>query len=154
MQDYHKVTKHSSVELLPEGFSFFLPGHKMDRFFEGNHIILQRNSSSDDPDAPFRKYFTSRDKLFPFHPELWLHADGSIPTCSWFIHRLQQHFPSDVTGHSLCAGKATALAQAGIPPHIIQVIGHQTSDTFQIYIHQHPILLAAFLFGRANATTS
>jgi hypothetical protein len=145
------VTKCNSVELLPEGFSFFLPGHKGDRFFEGNRIVVQRNSSGDDPDAPFRKYLSSCDKLFPFHPELWLRTDGSVPTRSWFIHRLRHHFPTDVAGHSLRAGGATALAQAGIPPHIIQAIGRWASDTFQIYIRQHPVLLAAFLFGHANA---
>jgi hypothetical protein len=154
LQDYQKVMKCSSVELLPEGFSFFLPGHKADRFFEGNRIIVPRCASGDDPDEPFRKYLASRDKLFPFHPELWLCADGSIPTCGWFIRCLRQHFPSNVAGHSLRAGGATALAQAGIPPHIIPAIGHWASDTFQIYIHQHPVLLAAFLFGRRDTSLS
>jgi len=93
LQDYQKVKKCSTVKLLPEGFSFFLPGHKADRFFEGNRIIVLRYASGDDPDVPFRKYLASCDKLFPFHPELWLHADGSIPTRGWFIHRLRQHFP-------------------------------------------------------------
>ena len=150
LQDYRKVTKRSSVELLAEGFSFFLPGHKADRFFEGNCIVLQKNASGDDPDAPFRKYLTSRDSLYPFHPELWLREDGSIPTRSWFIRRLRSHFPSDVAGHSLRAGGATALAQAGIPPHIIQAIGRWASETFQIYIRQHPVLLAALLFGHGS----
>jgi hypothetical protein len=101
LQDYCKVTRRSSVELLPEGFSFFLPGHKANHFFEGNQVILQRNGSNDDPDAPFQKYLCSHDALFPFHPELWLRADGTIPTCSWFIRCLQHHFLSDVVGHSL-----------------------------------------------------
>lgn len=152
LQDYRKVTKRSSVELLPDGFSFFLPGHKADRFFEGNRILLQRNTRGDDPDSPFRKYLTSRDALFPFHPELWLRVDGSIPTRGWFIRHLRKHFPSDVAGHSLRAGGATALAQAGIPPHIIQAIGRWASDTFQIYIRHHPVLLAAFLFGHSRDT--
>lgn len=152
LQDYRKVTKRSSVELLPDGFSFFLPGHKADRFFEGNRILLQRNTSGDDPDSPFRKYLASRDSLFPFHPELWLHVDGSIPTRSWFIRHLRKHFPSDVASHSLRAGGATALAQAGIPPHIIQAIGRWSSDTFQIYIRHHPVLLAALLFGHRYDT--
>ena len=152
LQDYRKVMKQSSVELLPEGFSFFLPGHKADRFFEGNRILLQRNASGDDPDSPFRKYLASRDLLFPFHPELWLRENGSIPTRSWFIRHLYEHFPPDVAGHSLRAGGATALAQAGIPPHIIQAIGRWALDTFQIYIRHHPVLLAAFLFGHRRDT--
>ena len=124
LQDFQKVTKRDSVELLPEGFSFFLPGHKANKFFEGNKVIVQRNSSGNDLDEPFRKYLQSRDCLFQFHPQLWLRADGSVPTCGWFIHHLRRHFPADVAGHSLHAGGTTALAQAGIPPHIIQAIGH------------------------------
>ena len=152
LQDFRKVTKRDTVELLPEGFSFFLPGHKADKFFEGNRVLLQRNSGGDDPDRPFRKYLQSRDKLFPFHPQLWLRADGSVPTRGWFIRRLHQHFPSDVGGHSLRAGGATALAQAGIPPHIIQAIGRWASDTFQIYIRHHPVLLAALLFSNTHSS--
>ena len=147
LQDFQKVTKRNTVELLPEGFAFFLPGHKADKFFEGNRVLLQCNSGSDDPNRPFCKYLQSRDKLFPFHPQLWLRTDGSVPTHGWFIRHLHQHFPSDVSGHSLRAGGATALAQAGIPPHIIQAIGRWASDTFQIYICHHPILLAALLFS-------
>ena len=77
LQDFRKVTKRDSVELLPEGFSFFPPGHKANKFFEGNKVIVQRNSSGNDPDEPFRKYLQSQDRLFPFHPQLWLQADGS-----------------------------------------------------------------------------
>ena len=152
LQDFRKVTKRDSVELLPEGFSFFLPGHKADKFFEGNKVIVQWNSSGDDPDEPFRKYLQSWDRLFPFHPHLWLWADGSVPTRGWFIHRLRQHFPADIAGHSLHAGGATALTQAGIPPHIIQAIGHWASDTFHIYIRHHPVLLTALLFSNRSLT--
>ena len=147
LQDFQKVMKHDIVKLLSEGFAFFLPGHKANKFFEGNRVLLQWNSAGDDPDGPFCKYLQSHDKLFPFHPQLWLHADGSVPTCGWFIHRLQQHFPSDIGGHSLRAGGATALAQAGIPPHIIQAISRWASNTFQIYICHHPVLLTALLFS-------
>ena len=41
LQDFWKVTTQDSVELLPEGFSYFLPGHKADKFFEGNKVIVQ-----------------------------------------------------------------------------------------------------------------
>ena len=152
LQDFRKVTKRDMVELLPEGFAFFLPGHKANKFFEGNRVLLQHNSGGDDPDRPFRKYLQSHDKLFPFHPQLWLRADGSVPTRGWFIWRLHQHFPPDVGGHSLRAGGATALAQASIPPHIIQAIGRWASNTFQIYIRHHPVLLMALLFSNSSSS--
>ena len=152
LQDFQKVTKRDSVELLPKGFSFFLPGHKANKFFEGNKVIVQQNSSGDNLDEPFCKYLQSQDCLFPFHPQLWLRADGSVPTCGWFIHCLCQHFPADIAGHSLRAGGATVLAQAGIPPHIIQVIGCWASDTFHIYICHHLVLLTALLFSNRSPT--
>ena len=72
LQYFRKVTTRDSVELLPKGFSFFLPGHKANRFFEGNKVIVQQTSSGDDLDEPFHKYLKSHDHLFPFHPQLWL----------------------------------------------------------------------------------
>ena len=42
LQDFWKVTTQDSVELLPIGFSFFLPGHKADKFFKGNRVIVQQ----------------------------------------------------------------------------------------------------------------
>ena len=152
LQDFWKVTKWDLVELLPKVFSFFLPGHKADKFFESNKVVVQQNSSGNNPDEPFHKYLQSHNWLFPFHPQLWLRVDGSVPTCGWFIRCLCQHFPANVAGHSLHAGGATVLTQAGIPPHIIQVIGHWASDTFQIYIHHHPVLLTTLLFSNRSST--
>lgn len=106
--------------------SFDLPGHKADRFFEGNQVIIQRTTTNDDPLSAFINYLYSRDHLFPFSPELWLRSDGSIPTRGWFLRRLHKHFPTDVGGHSMRAGGATTLAEAGLPPHIIQAIGHRS----------------------------
>jgi hypothetical protein len=64
------------------------------------------------------------DQCFP--AELWLKEDiRSIPT---FLQRFRQHFSGDVGGHSLRAGGATTLAEAGIPPHMIQAIGHWSSE--------------------------
>jgi len=84
-----------------------------------------------------KKFFV--DLLMPFR---W--------TRSWFIRRLRHHFSSDVGGHSLRSGGATALAEAGVPPHIIQAIGRWASDAFQIYIRKHPVLLAAMLYGHRS----
>jgi hypothetical protein len=37
-----KVTKRTTVSISDEFFQFFLPGHKADKFFEGNTIVLRR----------------------------------------------------------------------------------------------------------------
>lgn len=102
-----KVILRNSVQLLPSGFSFFLPRHKGDHLFEGNRIIIQQVETADDPVNPFRDYLRCRDLLFPFNPELWLRHDGSIPTRHWFINQCHRHFTHDVGGHSLHADGAS-----------------------------------------------
>jgi hypothetical protein len=57
------------------------------------------------------------------------------------------HFSKDFGGQLMCAGGATALTEAGIPPDLIQAIGCWSSDAFKIYIRCHPMLLAALLFS-------
>ncbi|KAH8919584.1 hypothetical protein BT69DRAFT_1206803, partial [Atractiella rhizophila] len=60
---------------------------------------------------------------------------------SWFIRQLRRFFSSDIAGHSLRSGGATHLAANGVPESIIQKIGRWSSEAFQIYIRQHPILI-------------
>jgi hypothetical protein len=145
LRDHRKVIHRSSTKQLPCGFSLFLPGHKADRFFEGSTVILQQISARDDPYLAMQRYISFRDVLFPFNYELWLRPNGHIPTRAWFIARLRQHFPSEVAGHSLRSGGATALAESGVPHHIIQAIGRWSSEAFKIYIRKHPVLLHASL---------
>lgn len=153
LRDYRKVICRNTVRLNHASYQFYLPGHKADRFFDGNDVIIQSTHTFDDPFSPFLSYLNNRDKLFPFRPELWLKRDGTIPTRSWFMRRLRRHFPDDIGGHSLRAGGATALAEAGIPPYIIQAIGRWTSEAFQTYIRRHPVLLAVLLFSRHLSTS-
>ena len=146
LQDYRKVVMRSSVQIHPKSFQFTLPGHKADRFFEGSVVLIQSTTILDDAWAPFTKYLTLRDCHFPLRAELWLKEDGSIPTRSWFLRFLRRHVTGNVGGHSLRARGATALAEARIPSHMIQAIGRWSSDTFQLYIHRHPVLLAALIY--------
>ncbi|KAI0652850.1 hypothetical protein C8Q70DRAFT_1048763 [Cubamyces menziesii] len=95
------------------GYEFLLPAHKTDIFFEGNHF---------------------RDRLFPLHAELWLQADGSIPTRSWSMwHLRQQIFHWDVAEHSMRAGSATSLTAAGLPAATIQTLGRATINLMYAY---------------------
>ncbi|KAF8806858.1 hypothetical protein BYT27DRAFT_7223991 [Phlegmacium glaucopus] len=150
LQDYRKIIMRSTVQINPKSFQFLLPGHKADRFFEGSQVIIQATDLDDDAWAPFSSYLALHNQLFPLRAELLLKEDGTVPTRSWFLHLLQKHFPGNVGGHSLRAGGATALAEAGLPPHIIQAIGRWSSPAFQIYIRRHPVLLASLLYGSGS----
>ena len=147
--NHRKITSRTSVSLSDNDYRFFLPSHKADKFFEGNTVIIQRHSGSIDPLSLFKKYLRSRDRLFPYSPDLWLRADGSRPTRSFFIRRMKLFFTNDVAGQSMRAGGATSLAENGVPPNLIQAIGRWASSAFQIYIRKNPVLLQALLFGRA-----
>jgi hypothetical protein len=135
-------------------FEFFLPGHKADRFFEGNKIIVQKNSRAFDPHKFFTAYLHARDGNFPLSSPLWLTSKGVVPTCSFFIKRLRRFFNTDTAGQSLRAGGATSLAENGVPPSIIQAIGRWASDAFKIYIRKNPVLIQALLFGQSTQSQS
>ena len=147
--DHRKISSRTSVSLTNNDYRFFLPSHKADKFFEGNTIIVQHHVGQIDPLSFFKTYLKSRDRLFPFSPDLWLRADGSRPSRSFFIRRMKLFFANDVAGQSMRAGGATSLAENGIPPHLIQATGRWASAAFQIYIRKNPVLLQALLFGRA-----
>lgn len=136
-----KCPKRPSVTIHDNRYEFWLPAHKADKTFEGNHIIIT------DLDALewFMRYLHARDTSHPLNPFLWLRSSGNPPTRSWFIRRLRKIIPDTrFAGQSLRAGGATALAE-GVPLHIIQAAGRWASDTFHIYIRKHPILRIAFI---------
>ena len=147
--DFRKITSRTSVSLSNNDYRFFLPSHKADKFFEGNIVIIQCHDGPIDPLFFFKKYLDSRDRRFPFSPDLWLRANGTRPSRSFFIRRMRLFFAEDITGQSMRAGGATSLAENGVPPHLIQAIGRWASPAFQIYIRKNPVLLQALLFGRA-----
>lgn len=151
LRDYRKVIRRASVHISPNSFSFILPTHKADRLYEGNRVLIHRANAGDDSMKAFSNYISSRDQRFPLNPELWLLEDGSIPTHSWFALRLHSFFPNrNISGHSFRPGGATALAIAGVPPHLIQALGRWSSEAFQIYIRKHPALLAALVYSESH----
>ena len=148
LRNYRKISLRHSVSVLPEQYSFFLPSHKGDRFFEGNTIIIQKLNTPTDPYNPFLAYLRSRDTKFPIHPELWLTSRGTVPTRYWFMSRLRRFFPREIAGQSMRSGGATSLAEAGASLATIQAVGRWSSDAFRIYIRKNPILIHAVIFGR------
>ena len=149
IQDFCKVTKWSSLQLSGNQYFFhLLAGHKADRFFEGNLVIIRRQQLQHDPLHHFWQYLFSQDRvLSSISSPLWLTEAGDIPTRSFLIHCLRQFFGSDVGGQSMRAGGATSLTENGTPSSLIQSIGRWASMAFQIYVHKNPILIHALLLG-------
>ena len=148
LRNYKKIALRHTVSVTPTHYSFFLPSHKADPFFEGNTILIQKNNTSTSPYQPFLSYLGSRDRLFPIHPELWLTSSGRVPIRHWFIKRLRSFFPKEIAGQSLRSGGATSLAEAGADLATIQAAGRWASKAFTIYIRKNPVLLHAVIFGR------
>jgi hypothetical protein len=146
LRNSKKITKRTSVSIHENRYEFWLPAHKADKNFEGNHIII----TNEDARHHFANYLHSRDSRFRINPFLWLRSNGKPPNRGWFMKRLRRIFPDhNIAGQSLRAGGATMLAEDGVPPHIIQAAGRWASSTFQIYIRKHPILLHAMIHSRA-----
>jgi hypothetical protein len=123
-QNWRKVTwRRTSLKILSTHYNFLLPGHKADRFFEGNKIVIPAQHFGLHPLPLFSRYLVSRDTFHPVASPLWLTASGSVPTRSFFISRLRLLFKKDVGGQSMRAGGATALADHGFSPYVIQASG-------------------------------
>jgi len=109
-----KIARRYTLTLADTHFSFHLPYHKGDRFFEGNTVMIQALSNPVlNPVDHVRRYLASRDQQHPFLYHLWLTENGNVPTYSWFVSRLKRILGTDVGGHSLRSGGATHLALTG-----------------------------------------
>jgi hypothetical protein len=150
LRDYRKITMRSTLELHMQEYSFWLPTHKADTIFEGNRIVIHRISNAPDPRPIMERYIRSRDMRFPFHPQLWLKADGTVPLRSWFITRLHRYFGLDIAGQSMRAGGATAMAEAGAVPELIKGAGRWSSAAFERYIRKNPVVLHALILSRSS----
>ena len=150
IQNWRKVMRRSSVSISAETYEFHLPGHKADRFFEGNRIIIRGEQFGHHPLHHFTQYLTSRDHIHPIASPLWIMKSGHVPTRSFFISRLCLFFSKEIAGQSMRAGGATALAEHGAPPSIIQATGRWASEAFWIYIRKNPTLIQGLLHARAH----
>jgi len=148
-RSFLKAILRHMVIVTSSTYSFTLPSHKADRFFEGNTVLIESWSLHLSPLHPFINYLATWDARFPLHPHLWLTSASTPPTYLWVVRRLKGTLGQDVAGHSLWSGGATALATTGTPDDHIQAQGHWTSQSYEIYIRKHPIMLQSLLNGRS-----
>ena len=147
IHDWRKIIRRDSVRVFPDFYEFFLPHHKADRYFEGNRVIVRKKQFQHDPLAHFNAYLASHDRLFPLSTPLWITSAGQVPTRSFFTRRLRIFFDNSVGGQSMCAGRATSLAEHGVPPSIIQPLGRWSSEAYLIYVRKSPALIQAMLYS-------
>ena len=125
--------------------SFRLPCHKGDSFYRGTTILLSRATATlgIDPVATLRDYVQRRDRLHCARTPLFLRADGSQPTHSWFENRFFRFLPrSDYGGHSAHAGGATHYASLSLSEPVIMAIGRWSSQSWTAYLRDHPTVRA------------
>ncbi|EJD38880.1 hypothetical protein AURDEDRAFT_33636, partial [Auricularia subglabra TFB-10046 SS5] len=131
LSDYRKCVPFSSLAWrkadAPAGmdleqFSFTLPGHKGNRFFEGNTVVIANRPDGANALPVMRVYLAARQSnaRSRLHPALFVRADGSVLRRSWFIDYLKKNFGDDIRGHSIRSGGATDLALRGVPDNVIQ----------------------------------
>ena len=131
-----KITKQTSGKINHDSFQFFLPGHKADKLFEGNTIMLMKPTSEHRINTfqHFTAYLQSQDEAFLYSLLLWLCSNGTVSTCSFFLSQLRLFFNKNITSQSMHAGGTTALAESGTPPSPIQAISHWSPKSFHVYV--------------------
>jgi hypothetical protein len=72
LHNWNKVSLRKTVKWPCSSYKFFLLGHKADKFFEGNQILILQTNEPWDPLRFFIRYLQSCDVLFPLSPALWL----------------------------------------------------------------------------------
>jgi len=130
-----KLSSQHTLCLHTQHFTYLLLFHKGDRFFDGNMVLVSSQPTSRMcPLQMMHHYLASRDSIFGLFPELWLTSDGCIPSCLWFVTKICSVLGSDVAGHSLRSGGATALALERVADDHIQAAGWWALDSFRVYI--------------------
>jgi len=149
-----KLTMWHTCQVTPQYFSFHLPCHKGNRFFDGNTVLIEHKKDSTSSAYPFFiSYLCTCNSHFPSHPELWLTSIGKVPTYSWFVSWLKNSLGHDVGSHLVRSGGATALVLVGVSDNLIQLMVHWSSEAFHVYIHLHPVLLHLLLHTHSSIPT-
>ena len=115
-----------------------------------HHLWREQDCHSDNFQCPqpMEHYIRSHNILFPFHPQLWIKANGTVPLHSWFIARLWQYFGTTIAGQSMHASSATAMAEAGAVPELTKGAGWWGSTAFERYIQKNPMVLHALILSQ------
>ena len=136
------VDSHSS----PSMVRVHLRRSKTDPFGKGIHIYLGKTDLPLCPVVAILGYLAIRP---PGEGPLFILEDGSPLTKEHFVKEVKaalsavQISHQGYTGHSFRIGAATAAASAGVPAHVIKMLGRWNSDAYMLYIRTPRETLAA-----------
>ena len=146
------------------GFLFrnlHLVASKADPFRKGVDIVIGHSASVANALNVFASYdaLRSADARHPDAP-LFAFSDGKPLTklvCVSSLRLMVASLGMDASrfaGHSFRRGGAQSLRDAGVPDHLIQVIGRWSSDAYKLYLTTAPRHIAALAQRAAKFTKS
>jgi hypothetical protein len=121
----------------PTAFRLLLRQSKTDPTGEGVEIYLGRSGSIVCPVEALLAYLAVRP---PGGTHLFVWEDGRPLTRANLVFHLKQALGSmgfdmaRYSGHSFRIGAATSAAAAGVPDHLIKILGRWQSDAYQLYV--------------------
>lgn len=130
----------------PSVVSVHLRRAKTDPFGRGVSLFLGRTGVDLCPVAALLNYLVRRPTG---EGPLFVHADGSPLLKQQFISSVRQALsaagldPARYSGHSFRIGAATTAAAAGVPDHLIKMLGRWESSAYLLYIQAPRESLAA-----------
>jgi hypothetical protein len=129
--------------------------YELNRFYEGNKIIIPAYRFHHHPLRHSSRHITSRGALHLVASALWLTASEAGTACTLPILFHFTFTPFLLKGfcrpfyETMRAGGATAfkLADSGASPSVIQAFkfGHWASELFWFYVQKNPTLLLSLL---------
>ena len=130
----------------PSMVRVFLRRAKTDPFGKGVAIYLGKTDSPLCPISALLNYLAIRP---PGQGPLFTHQSGTALTRDQFVRGVKVALSAariaheNYSGHSFRIGAATAAAAAGVPAHIIKMLGRWSSQAYLLYVRTPRETLAA-----------
>jgi hypothetical protein len=136
--DTRRHLRYKHVKWHANGVIITLPASKTDQNYVGAEIFIKRTSDVTCPVAALRWMMQGNNN----ESNLLFYTSKGIATRSWFISHLNHMISKDagLSGHSLRRGGASFAAAQGLTHEQIMRLGRWSSNSFRIYLRNHPQL--------------
>lgn len=141
LKDY---AQRDTFVLEADTMRFFLPKTKTKQFGEGGWVVVHRNlvPAGVPLFALAHAFIRARDAWLGPAGLLFGKKEGGRLLSRDNVVNMLKAIDPELTGHSFRAGGATYLASIGVREEDIKRMGRWTSDAWQIYVREHPTIIA------------